>query len=91
MTGWDLRNIRRFNRISQPEFARLFGRSSRELVSKVERNNEFVPTVWVNALSYLLGVNLNNEEVLRNYFMAMPEKYKTVDPRIKRRLHSVLL
>ncbi len=80
MTGKELRAIRSFNRISQTELGVHCGYNSRDTIRKYEKS-DFVPHMFVVALSKITGYDFTNEKKLEQYLTNIPifefEKYKS--------------
>jgi transcriptional regulator with XRE-family HTH domain len=73
LNGIDFKEIRRQNRISQAQFAEAVGRYHRAFTYNLEKLKN-VPSVFVKALSDIIGVDLNNDEKLLNMLIMIGEQ-----------------
>ncbi|MBS3999160.1 MAG: helix-turn-helix transcriptional regulator [Desulfobulbaceae bacterium] len=75
MTGSEFRAIRRFNKFSQRTISAKTGiYVSDSAVKEIERGSK-VPHFFVKILSWLMGLDLSKEDILRKQLDGIPEKF----------------
>jgi len=79
MTGHQFRAIRKFNGISQETICNHSNYSHRASIYRIEQM-PFIPQEFVNILSRLTRINLNDPQNVERYYMQLPTKYRNYDP-----------
>jgi transcriptional regulator with XRE-family HTH domain len=70
MTGQILKEIRRFNRISQEDYAKFCGYSNRSSIYRLEQM-EVVPIRYFSLLGQMIGTSLTNENEILSIYNSM--------------------
>ena|GEM_PF-3211158 len=75
MTGSEFRAIRRFNKLSQRTISEKTGMYVSDSAVKEMERGGYVPHFFVKILSWLIGLDLSNEDILRKQLDGIPDKY----------------